>query len=210
MSFAVKVCGITRPGDARLVSRLGANMVGLIFHRKSPRYITLKEANVIVAELPPLVRRVGVFVDEEPQRIIEIARRLRLHYIQLHGHEDSKCIRILQEAGLQVIRAFGIANLEDIGPARKTRADLVLLDNRQGEKSGGTGKAFDWKLVKKIRKEKLVLAGGINTDNVEKAVREVDPIVIDVNSGVESDPGIKSARKVKEFLKLCNKIRYGN
>ena len=208
--FRVKVCGLTRPQDAHLASELGVDMIGLIFYRRSPRFVTRRLAGGIVRTLPPTVARVGVFVDESLEKILLLADRLRLDYIQLHGDEPAGHITGLQKRGYRVIKAFAIQSRKDYQAVEQCRADLRLLDHRTRTMAGGTGQAFDWALRPRRKLKNLVLAGGINTDNVADGVRLFDPLVVDVSSGVESGPGIKSAAKLKAFLAECDRIRYGS
>lgn len=207
--FQVKVCGLTRPIDARRCARLGADMVGMIFYRRSPRLVTLRQAAMICDELPPTVDRVGLFVDEKVEKILSVAERLRLDYVQLHGDEPARQVKLLQASGIKVIKAFGIATDSDWKAVRASKADLVLADNNGPELRGGTGKRFDWQFCPKQMVSNLVLAGGLNADNLEDGLHLFKPLVVDVNSGVESRPGIKSEMKLKQFFRLCDRLRNG-
>ncbi len=205
----IKVCGMMRPEDAALVAKLGADMVGMIFYRKSPRFINQKRANEIIRAMPTTVGRVGVFVDEEIDRIIQVADKLKLDYVQLHGHESVSQIAELQKHGHRVIKAFAIAKADDYEAVISSTADLCLLDRRTKKQQGGTGKQFDWGIRPRRKLSNLVLAGGISAANVAEGVRLFDPLVVDVNSGVESQPGVKSVRKLRRFFAECDRIRYG-
>lgn len=207
--FKIKVCGITRPTDAGLAAELGADMLGMIFYRKSPRFVTQAEARKIVAAIPATVTRVGVFVNEEESRVLRTVERLRLDFVQLHGDETDACVRRLQGHGVKVIKAFCIKTRSDFKAVFESSADLCLLDNRSGSSRGGTGQRFDWKLKPRRRIKNLVLAGGISADNVAEGVRLFRPLAIDVNSTVESRPGVKSPRLLTSFFTRCNRIRYG-
>jgi len=207
--FKVKVCGITRPSDAKTVVRLGTDMIGLIMYKRSPRNIGITQAKRIIAEIPATVDRVGVMVEPEIETVLLLREKLRLDYVQLHGKISGKMIISLRKNGLKVIQAFAIKNKSDIALAAKSKADLVLLDTFSQGLHGGSGRVFDWSLSPKNRlPNNLVLAGGINEGNVEKGVERFRPLVVDVNSGVESSPGIKSTRKLKAFMQICNRIRY--
>lgn len=207
--FAVKVCGITRVGDAQLVALLGGDMIGLIFYRRSPRFVSLAIAGEIVRSLPATVDRVGVFVDEEVDRILKLAFKLRLDYIQLHGNEPPSDITRLKKNGLKVIKSFGVKRSSDYEAVMACKADLVLLDNSSTELPGGTGRAFDWRLKPPKKIPNLMLSGGITLTNVAAGVGRFDPLVVDVNSGVESSPGKKSRAALKQFFEICNELRYG-
>ena len=207
--FQIKVCGITRPADADKVIELGGNMIGLIFHLPSPRFVTISKAREISGAASPVLDRVGVFVDERIDTVLRIAEKVRLSVIQLHGNEPAKHIARLQREGFKVIRAFGIRDRDDFAKADRSRADLVLLDRISVDQPGGSGMRFDWSLRPKKKIRNLMLAGGITVDNVAEGVKLFDPLVVDVNSGVESSPGIKSAKKLKVFFAVCDRLRYG-
>jgi phosphoribosylanthranilate isomerase len=188
--FRVKVCGITRARDAALASEVGADLVGLIFYRKSKRFVTQKEAKHIISELVPTISRVGIFVDQEITKILRTGEKLRLDYIQLHGSEPAAHVVRLQCEGYRVVKAFAIRKQTDYQAVWRSRADLVLLDHRTDKLVGGTGKTFDWQTRPRRRIGNLVLAGGITVDNVTEGVKLFEPLVVDVNSGVETRPGI--------------------
>lgn len=207
--FKIKVCGITRPKDAERIAQFGGDMIGMIFYRKSPRAITLAHASEIVAVLPPVIDRVGVFVDEDVDRMLRYAARLRLDYIQLHGRESEKVISKLRKAGLKVIKAFNVRIREDYRKLFRSTADLVMLDAMSKEMPGGSGDRFDWSIRPAKKIPNLILAGGLSAANVQQGVSRFDPVAIDVNSGVESSPGIKSRKRLIEFFQRCNSIRYG-
>jgi phosphoribosylanthranilate isomerase len=205
--FRVKVCGITRPEDALMASELGADLIGMIFYHRSPRFVQPQEAEAIINGLPKSVARVGVFVDEPVQIVLELADRLRLDYVQLHGNEPYDDIDQIRQAGFEVIRAYRILGLSDWENLYSSQADLVLVDNATADLKGGTGQTFDWSIEPPRHVTNLVLSGGLTVDNIEDGVKRFDPVIIDVNSGVESAPGIKSKHKLIEFLGKCDKIR---
>ena len=207
--FRLKVCGITRPPDAALCAELGADMIGLIFYRRSPRFVSQAKAREIVSSLPPVVNKVGVFVDEKIDRVLQVAERLRLDFVQLHGSEPAGEVAHLQKHGYKVIKSLHVRVKADYRQVLASRADLCLLDNRIDRLAGGTGQAFDWSLRPPRRISNLVLAGGITIDNVRRGVEQFDPVVVDVNSGVEDSPGVKSADRLRAFFEECDRIRYG-
>ncbi len=209
MHFKIKVCGMTRERDALLAAKLGTDLIGMIFYSKSPRSITMKEARSITRALPATVQKVGVFVDEQVDRILEIGSRLLLDYIQLHGPYTSAQIRAIQKAGGRVINVYHVTSKKDYSRVLLDPADLVMLDNRSDDAVGGTGQTFDWGIRPPRNIPNLVLAGGISTDNLAEGIRRFTPLVVDVNSGVESRPGVKSPEKLKQFFAMCNSIRYG-
>ena len=207
--FQIKVCGITRAGDALLAARLGADMLGFIFHSKSPRYISVTAARKIFEKLPATIDRVGVFVDANLETLLQTASHLKLDYLQLHGKTTNSMIKKLQKSGLRVISAFNIRTKLDYKKVLACSADIVQLDNSTISKPGGTGQRFDWNIRPKPAIQNLMLSGGISADNVLEGLRIFSPIIVDVNSGVEMSPGKKSEKKLKQFFNICNRIRYG-
>ena len=207
--FRVKVCGITRPKDAVLAAELGADMIGMIFYRRSPRFVNQGDARRIVRAMPTVLARVGVFVNEPVEKMLRVADRLGLDYIQLHGDEPTGAITRIRKEGYRVIRAFAIRKPGDYRQVARSRADLCLLDHATEDQRGGTGTTFDWQIRPKQKTDNLVLAGGINAGNLTEGVKRFDPMMVDVNSGVESKPGVKSPSKLKAFFAECNRLRYG-
>ncbi len=201
--FQVKVCGLTRSSDAALAAELGADMIGLIFYDGSRRSVSPAKAREIARTLTPVVDRVGVFVDEKIKVILQLAEKCRLDWVQLHGQYSSAEIRLIQETGVKVIRAFQSSTAVDWKPITNSNADLVMIDN-----SMGTGRAFDCAPPKKPVAN-LMLSGGVSTENLSRGIKLYHPVVVDVNSSVESKPGIKSKARMTEFFRLCNEIRYG-
>ena len=195
----VKVCGMTSLKDALVAVEEGADAVGFIFYKKSPRSVTMKTVREIIFELPPFVDTVGVFVDETAEQINKIADYCNLDIIQLHGDESPTfCKRIRRK----VIKAFRIKDMQSV---KKLSGFLVcgfLLDTFSENLHGGTGKVFDWNFALPAKKfGPVIMAGGLTPNNVQQAVRQVRPYGVDVCSGVESEPGIKDHKKVRAFLK---------
>ena len=195
----VKVCGMTSLKDALVAVEEGADAVGFIFYKKSPRSVTMKIVREIVLELPPFVDTVGVFVDETAVQINKIADYCNLDIIQLHGDESPTfCKRIRRK----VIKAFRIKDMQSVKKISSFQVSGFLLDTFSENLHGGTGKVFDWNLVLPAKKfGPVIMAGGLTPNNVQQAVRQVRPYGVDVCSGVESEPGIKDHKKVRAFLK---------
>ena len=195
----VKVCGTTRLKDAQLAVNCGADAIGFIFYKKSPRCVTVKTAKEICSKLPPFVHRVGVFVNEAADTINRIAERCGLDAVQLHGNESpSFCKKIKR----RVIKAVRVKDSESLNGLSRYPVDGFLLDTYKEDQWGGTGKVFDWKLAARAKKYgPVVIAGGLNSHNVKEAVKKVQPYGVDVSSGVEKSPGKKDPKKVKAFLK---------
>lgn len=195
----VKVCGTTRLKDALLAVECGADAVGFIFYKKSPRCVTLKTAKEICSQLPPFVHRVGVFVNETAETINRIADRCGLDAVQLHGDESPAFCRKIKHRVIKAVRVKDSGSLK--GLSRYT-VDGFLLDAFKEDQRGGTGKVFDWALAQRAKKYgPVIIAGGLNPRNVKEAIRQVRPYGVDVSSGVEQSPGKKDPKKLKAFLK---------
>lgn len=191
----VKICGITNEDDALLSVAMGADAVGFVF-APSPRRIAAQVAYDITRRLPPEILTVGVFRDELPARVVEMAHKSGVKAVQLHGRETpAQCIEVGKQIKW-VIKAFGAGD-ENLPLADQYGTDLILLD----APSPGSGKVFDWSLAGDAPDSvRLILAGGLNPQNVAAAVEEVQPWGVDVSSGVESAPGRKDALAVKRFI----------
>jgi phosphoribosylanthranilate isomerase len=195
----VKVCGMTNLKDALIAVEEGADAVGFIFYKKSPRSVTMKIVREIILELPPFVDTVGVFVDETAEQINKIVDSCNLDMVQLHGDESPTfCKRIRR----RVIKAFKVKDMQSVKKLSSFQVSGFLLDTFSKDLHGGTGKVFDWNLALPAKKfGPVIIAGGLTPYNVQQAIRQVRPYGVDVCSGVESEPGIKDHKKVKAFLK---------
>jgi phosphoribosylanthranilate isomerase len=193
----VKVCGITNEDDALLAVAMGADAVGFIF-APSPRQVAAQQVYDITRRLPPEVLTVGVFRDEHPERVIDTMHRANLKAAQLHGHETPAMVAEVAEQIRWVIKVVA-AGSTDAQRADQFGTDMVLVDVPGG--GGGTGKVFDWTLVDAVPDvPRLILAGGLNPDNVAEAVATVRPWGVDAVSGLERSPGKKDPLKVKNFV----------
>lgn len=199
MRAKVKVCGLTRISDALLASDLGASAVGFVFWEKSPRYIDPDQAAAIVARLPPDVAPVGVFVDASPGWVKEVADHVGLSAIQLHGDESPDSLAALRR---RVIKAVPLRGPADVAAASSLpEAVTPLIDAHDPVKRGGTGRTVDWAMAATLaRQRRVFLAGGLTPSNVGGAVRAVRPYGIDVSSGVETSPGVKSPELLHAFF----------
>ncbi len=195
----VKICGITRPEDGVLAARLGADAVGLVFHPKSPRAVTVEQARAIVAVLPPFVARVGLFVDAEPKTIEAVLQALPLDVLQFHGAELPGACR---SYGRPYIKAIRMRPEVDLHAAALDYHDAAafLLDAYVAGIEGGTGRSFDWSRVPDDLPKPIILAGGLTPDNVAQALTLVRPYAVDVSGGVERDKGIKDEDKMRRFI----------
>ncbi len=200
----VKVCGITRAEDARLAVDCGADAVGFIFFAGSPRALQPAAAAAIIAELPPLVHRVGVFVDAPLSEVVATAA-VGLSAIQLHGRESSDYCRQLRRAlpHCTLFKAFRVGILSqpaDFSPYQPL-VDAFLLDTFVAGTRGGTGQVFDWSLIATLSlRRPFLLAGGLSSANVAAAIRAIRPYAVDVNSAVEQRPGVKDHDLLRAFF----------
>ena len=202
-SVRVKICGVTNWADAKLAVDLGADALGFNFHPPSPRAVTPAQAWQIIRRLPPMVTAVGVFVNWPAQAVAALARALHLGAVQLHGDESPREVRELAGA-FRVIKAFPAPpgfRLAALAPYARASAAL-LLDGFKGGLYGGTGRTADWDLARRAQKYgRVILAGGIRPANVAQAIAQARPYAVDVASGVESRPGKKDPRALRELMR---------
>ena len=201
----VKVCGTASLKDALFAVESGADALGFIFYKKSPRCISQKEVKDIVAQLPPFVETVGVFVNEASDKVNRIAEQCRLTAVQLHGDESPAFCRRIKR---RVIKVFRVLDADSFKGISNYDVSGFLLDSYNDESRGGTGKVFDWNLALRAKKQgPIILAGGLNPYNVYTAIHRVKPYGVDVCSGVEKSPGVKDFIKIDEFIKSVRKFR---
>jgi len=194
----IKICGITNLDDALFASEYGADALGFNFYKKSPRYIEPQKAAEIIAQLPPFVMPVGVFVNEREDRIREIQHLTCIQAVQLHGDESPE---FCQRFEGRVIKAFQVKDKESLKAMAHYRVGAFLLDSYREGMRGGTGVTFDWHLAVVAKTfGKIILAGGLTPENVTEAVKLVQPYGVDVAGGVEKEHGIKDQGKVKKFI----------
>ena len=195
----VKICGTTSLKDAFLAVESGADAIGFIFYKMSPRNISQKEAKEIILQLPPFIETVGVFVNETSDKINRIAEQCKLNSIQLHGEESPALCRRVKR---KVIKAFRVKDADSLKSIASYDVSGFLLDSYNDGIKGGTGQIFDWNLALRVKKQgPVILAGGLNPYNVFTAIHRVKPYGVDVCSGVEKSPGIKDHEKIREFIK---------
>ena len=194
----VKVCGITNLEDALYAYKYGADALGFIFYKKSPRYVDKDMVREIIKALPPFILTVGVFVNESEEVIKKTVEYTGIDIIQLHGDESPDFCRRFKQ---RVIKAFRISSDKDINIISEYEVYGVLLDSYSEGGFGGSGKSFDWGIASKLKNRKnLIISGGLNSDNVAEAIRLFRPCGVDVSSGVELYPGKKDPAKLKDFI----------
>jgi phosphoribosylanthranilate isomerase len=198
-STRIKICGITRPGDARAAVEHGADAIGLVFYSKSSRYVSLDVASDIAAVVPPFISIVALFVDEPASVIQRTLERVPIDLIQFHGDEP---VPFCQQFGRPWIKALRVRpGLDIAGECKRYHgARGVLLDSWQEGVPGGTGVSFDWPLATGPLSLPIVLAGGLHAGNVAEAINTLHPAAVDVSGGVESSPGIKDAQRIQQFI----------
>jgi len=199
----IKICGITNIEDALAAAEYGADALGFVFQSKSPRAVLPDTAKEIVTELPPFVTTIGVFVNENKQKVEKIAKYVGLNVIQLHGTEPPEsCI-----LSRKVIKAIRVKDLTDLEPLERYKVSAFLLDTYSPDLIGGTGQIFNWDIAVEAKKfGRIILAGGLNPENVTEAINWVQPYGIDVATGVEgSVKGKKDHKKLKLFIERARK-----
>jgi phosphoribosylanthranilate isomerase len=203
ISIKIKICGITNVDDAKMAIELGADLLGFNFYPKSPRYISLEKAEEIIRQIPTFMDTVALFVNPSPSELKRVAEKGFYNWIQLHGDETPEFCKSLNWINARIIKAIRVQSAEDIQKADTFPADAILFDAFDKQLYGGTGKTFDWSLIKHLYR-RVFLAGGITPDNIAQAI-EVGAYCIDVCSGVESSPGKKDPAKMKMLFENIRK-----
>ena len=197
-NIKIKFCGLFREEDIEYVNKLNPDYIGFVF-AKSKRQITKEKAIGLKNKLKSNIKVVGVFVDEDIEKIIDLLSNGVIDIAQLHGNEREEDIKnIKNKSKKQVIKAIRVTTSEDIESWKNSCADFLLLDNGQG-----TGKTFDWNNIKNLNRP-FFLAGGLSIDNIKEAIEKVSPMAIDISSGIESN-GVKDYEKMKEVMKILGR-----
>lgn len=201
----VKICGLTNLADAEAAVSLGADAVGFIFHRSSPRYVAPAVAREISESLPPFVARVGVFVNSALQEVRDTLARCRLDLAQLHGEEDEDFAAALYP---RVVKALRVGRDDVLDGVGRFKAAAFLLDTYRAAVPGGTGTTFDWSIARDAvaTGRRVILSGGLGPDNVAAAIAAVRPYAVDVASGVETSPGRKDHEKLRAFITAAKAV----
>ncbi len=195
----IKICGITKKEDAFKAAELGADALGFVFYEKSPRYVSINVAAEICASVTPFVTKVGLFVNADENDVRHVVDNVQLDLLQFHGDElPDYC----QKFNLPYIKAVRAKDSESIRKSINEHVNAVgiLIDSYVPGIPGGTGNTFDWSLIPEKDKSKVILAGGLNADNISEAITTVKPYAVDVSGGVEQSKGIKDHEKIYQFI----------
>jgi len=194
-----KICGITNLQDAQNATDLGANALGFVFYPPSKRYISHEQASYISKHIPPFISLVGLFVNPEVNAVHQILQQVHLDILQFHGDENPA---FCESFAIPYIKAIRVTSTQQILNACEEykSAKALLLDTFVANQFGGTGTSFNWDLIPNNLNKPIILAGGLNTDNLTSALQKIRPFAVDVSGGVEKSAGIKDKSKLQHFL----------
>lgn len=193
----IKICGLKNLREVAYVNQLKPDYIGLVFVKKSKRYVSLDQAKDLIKNLDRGIKKVGVFLDQDIKEVEKIDQACNLDVLQFHGREDKVYIDYFPKEIWKVLvvkKDFNIDKIKDLGQ------NMYLLDSFDKKARGGTGRVFDWNLVKGLPGQKMVLAGGLNPSNVKQAIEKLNPAIVDVSSGVEKD-NKKDFKLIESFIK---------
>ena len=200
MRTRVKICGLTRESDLRAAAELGADAIGLVFHTPSPRVVEIEQARGLAACLPPFVTSVGLFVDASAEQVEDTVTQVGVDLLQFHGNESPASCIAHQKPWIKAVRMKDKVDLlQEAERYREARG--LLLDAYRPGVPGGTGETFDWTRIPQELRGRIILAGGLNADNILTAVKTVRPYAVDVSGGVEAEKGIKDPEKIARFIR---------
>ncbi|MDJ0956306.1 MAG: phosphoribosylanthranilate isomerase [Arenicellales bacterium] len=205
MNTKVKICGITREEDAYAAVEAGADALGFVFYRPSSRYIDAERAQEIINTLPPFVAAVGVLVNQSTEQVQSLLKKVSLNLLQLHGEESPQ---LCSSYGIPYIKALRVRSIEQASTLASNFPDTraLLLDTLKSDIYGGTGESFFWQRLPDSIVKPVILAGGLDADNVGEAIRTVQPYAVDVSSGVEHEKGKKDAAEISRFISAVNAV----
>ena len=196
----VKYCGLTRIEDALYAAKIGVDAIGLVFYDKSPRSVSVDQAKLIVESLPAFVTTVGLFVNADSADVEKRVREVNLDLLQFHGDETAVDCERFDRPYIKAIRMREELDLDQISDEYQNASGL-LFDTYDKDMYGGTGKLFDWSMIPDQRSLPIILAGGLNPENVRQAISDVHPYAVDVSGGIEASKGIKDTEKMNAFMK---------
>jgi len=200
----IKMCGFTNAADAMNAVALGVDAIGLVFYAPSPRAVSIAQARAIAQAVGPFVTVVGLLVDASTSQVNEILEHVSLHVLQFHGDETAAFCKQFHRPWIKALRMKPGMDLLQTASAFK-EANALLLDSYKVGTPGGTGETFDWETIPGNLSLPIVLAGGLNADNVQDAIMQVHPYAVDVSGGVESESGIKDAQKMRDFVEAVKR-----
>lgn len=202
----IKICGLKRIEDIEFVNEFKPDYVGFVF-AESKRRVSAAQAKLLVDNLNPCIKKVGVFVNETWDKVEEIAALLKLEILQFHGEEDNEYMSKFKE--YEIWKAVNLNCKGDLQKLKQYKAQGLVVDSDDGNKRGGTGRTFDWSLLEKFRssiKAPLIAAGGLKEDNVEECIKRLMPFCVDVSSGVETN-GFKDRKKIENFIRKVRNFK---
>ena len=199
MRTRVKICGITKKKDALFASNLGVDALGFVFYKDSPRYIDPIDAGKIISCLHPFVLRVGLFVNNDAAFVRDSIIKSKINFLQFHGDESEEYCNQFNLPYIKAISMKEDINLLECCNNYKS-ASALLLDTFSKKLKGGTGKVFDWKKIPRNLGLRLIIAGGLNSENIISLIKTVKPFCVDVSGGVERSKGVKDEKKMKDFM----------
>ena len=205
----IKICGVKNKNTLFCCEKNNVNFFGMIFYQKSPRNITIENASFLLKISEDLnINGVGVFVDENINKLEKIIKEIKLRFVQLHGSEDESYIKKIKRNDVKIIKSISISNKDDLVEINKYQSvDYFLFDYKplRGELPGGNAKSFDWNIMKSLETDKpWFLSGGININNIKQILKDIKPFGIDLSSGVEKELGIKDNRIINNFIRKLN------
>lgn len=205
MRTRIKICGLTRPEDVAAAANAGADAVGFVFYEPSPRSVSIEVAAELLRSVPPFVVATGLFVNPDREYVEAVLQKVPLDLLQFHGDETPE---FCESFSARWIKAIRVRARGDIERAFQDyfRASGLLVDAWVADKFGGTGQSFNWDLIPAVRPLPLILAGGLASDTVADAVKQVRPWGVDVSGGVESSKGIKHAAKMTDFISEVHRV----
>lgn len=199
-----KICGITSLNDALLAYKNGVSALGFIFYEPSPRNVEVNSISQWIHKIPKHITKVAVFVNQDADIVNNIVDKLSMDVVQLHGNESPDyCMQITKP----VMKAFRIKNEFSLSDISKYNVFAYLFDTYDNDEMGGTGKSFNWDLISNLHTQiPVILSGGLNNSNIIDGINTVQPSAVDINSGVEVNPGQKDSHKIKEVMDTLKKI----
>jgi len=200
----IKICGITNKEDALAAESFGADAVGFIFYKKSNRYVSPEQVEHTIKTLSPFTTKVGVFVNETFEIINKISKQTGINVVQLHGDEN---LHIMKSILLPVIKTFRVDDNFDYNKLNQYQEYSILLDAYSEKNYGGTGNKLNWEKIPFKIKNKIILAGGISSDNIEFIYQNINPAAVDLSSSLEITPGRKDKKKMEKFFNKVNLLR---